>query len=218
MKFSPNNFYIGIIDLFAIILPGCIVSLTVYYFYHLEVNNSLKSTGQSEFLSAFILLFSSYIFGHIISQLSAYLDKWVYDRFKDKIYKNQTLLNLVKQIRTEIYGNSSEDLKLVSSYEWTEMKLHKELPQAVQEAERYVADSKFFRSLLLILFILTIPLLIIGKYLLALICFLISGFSLVRYFHKRQKATKTLYKGIIFMEKLNNPQKKVISEVVFNEE
>ena len=203
MNFSPNNFYIGVIDLFAIILPGSIVALALYYYNHDQADVFLRTTGQSDFFSAFVLLFASYLFGHIISQASAYLDKYLYDKVKDKIYKNQSLLNHVKKVRTDVYRNTPEDLNLVSTYEWAQLKLQKELPLVVQEAERYIADSKFFRSLLLILFVFGFILFFNKNYSLSVSCFLIAGFSLIRYFHKRQKAVKTLYKGIVFIEMLN---------------
>ncbi len=171
MNFSPNNFYIGIIDLFAILLPGCIVSLTIYYFYHNPADVFLQATGNSGFFSGFVLLFSSYLFGHIVSQLSAYLDKYLYDKFKDKIYRDTSLLNQVKKIRTDKYSNTAEEMKLVSSFEWAQMKLQKELPDAVQEAERYTADSKFFRGLLLILFVLSFILLFNKSFYVSASCF-----------------------------------------------
>lgn len=208
MKFSPNNFYIGIIDLFAIFLPGSLVALTLYYYKHAQAEAFLRTSGQSDFFSGFVLLFASYLFGHIISQASAYLDKYLYDKVKDKLYKNQTLLNQVKKVRTDVYHNTPEDMNLVSTYEWAELKLQKELPQVVQEAERYIADSKFFRSLLLILFVLGFILLFNKNYSLSVSCFLIAAFSLIRYFHKRQKAVKTLYKGIVFIEMLDNNEEK----------
>ena len=84
------------------------------------------------------------------------------------------------------------------------LKLQKELPEVVQEAERYTADSKFFRGLFLILIALTFVLLYNKSFGLSSICFFIGIFSLIRYFHKRQKAVNTLYKGIVFLEKLDN--------------
>jgi hypothetical protein len=214
MNFSPNNFYIGIIDLFAILLPGCIVSISFYFLYHTSIDAFLQTNGNSGYISAFILLFSSYFFGHVVSQVSAYLDKYLYDNFKDTVYKDQSLLNQVKEIRTKKYRNTNEDTQLISTFEWSQMKLQKELPEVAQEAERYTADSKFFRSLFLILVLLGIILLFYQHSPQSLGCFLVAAFAMVRYFHKRQKAVKTMYKGVIFIERLNQEQTKIWEQTV----
>lgn len=156
-----------------------------------------------------MLLFSAYLFGHIISQVSAYLDDYVYDRLKDKVYKDQKCVNKVKEIRENRYGNKMTPV-YVSTFNWSVFKLQKEYPEAADEVERYMADSKFFRSLFVIMMVLGCVFLFqpgIGLTV-KLACFALAAFSMVRYFKKRRKSTETAYKYIIFSEELNTPKDK----------
>lgn len=205
MSFNPNNFYIGVIDLFAILLPGAIAALAIYFHYNVGIDAFLNLTGQQGFFSSFLLLFASYLFGHIISQASAYLDK-LYDNLRKKKNETDTRLNLVKSIRRENYGNSEKDLSTVNTYDWSVYKLQQQAPNAAGEVERYTADSKFFRGLVLIASAIFIVFLGKGAWLLAVLSVLIALFSWVRYVRKRDKAKTTAYQYVIFLERLHVKQ------------
>lgn len=207
MKFSPSNFYIGIVDLFAILLPGAMVSLIIYHTDWLGIKSWLVFPEENNaFYVSFLFLLAAYLVGHIVSQISAYLDKWVYDKLNGKLVyheeKHLRNLELVKTIRKEVYQDYTEGNHL-SNFEWSVNKLLKELPEVVDEIERYMADSKFFRSLVLIFPLLAIILWSQSKSSLGWLCLAIAAFSAIRYFHKKRKATETSYKGVIFLEQLN---------------
>lgn len=154
MNFKPSNLYISLIDLFAILLPGAISSLAIYHFYKIAIDGFLiEGNNNKEFFNGFVLLFASYLFGHIISQVSAYLDEWVYDRFKEKVFKDHKCVEKVMEIRKTRYGNEMNPV-YVNTYKWSVFKLQKEYPDASAEVERYMADSKFFRGLFVILLVL----------------------------------------------------------------
>jgi hypothetical protein len=208
--FKPSTFYISLIDLFAILLPGAIAALVIYHFNRLAIDGFLDvGKDNTAFYSSFVLLFSAYLFGHIISQVSAYLDDYVYDRLKDKVYKDQKRVNKVKEIRENRYGNKMTPA-YVNTFNWSVFKLQKEYPEAADEVERYMADSKFFRSLFVIMMVLGCVFLFqsgIGLTV-KLSCFALAAFSMVRYFKKRRKSTETAYQYIIFSEELNTPKDK----------
>lgn len=207
MDFRHSNLYISLVDLFAILLPGAISSLVIYHFNRQTIDALLEvNQGSSNFLSIFILLLSSYLIGHIISQISAYMDEWVYDSFKDKVYKDKTCLGkAINNIREDLYGN---DIKVnyVNTYKWSVFKLQKEYPDAAVEVERYMGDSKFFRGLFVVMLVLGIVFYFQHNvsYKVPIACFLLSVFSLIRYFTKRRKSTELAFQYIIFNEKLNN--------------
>ncbi|KAA3637482.1 MAG: hypothetical protein DWQ02_06695 [Bacteroidetes bacterium] len=211
MNFKPNNFYIGIIDLFAIILPGAIATLVIYPFWQKEIDLFLESSGNKDFYSAFRLILSSYLLVHIISQISSYLDRSVYDRLKNNRFKNDSRLNAVKEIRKASYNHNLKN-SLLNTFSWANFKLIKELPLAAEEIERYTADSKFFRGLFVILFLLIFVFAQKGNWGMSVVCFLLAAFSMVRYFRKRRKATETAYKYVIFLEKLNKKKIKPTSQ------
>jgi hypothetical protein len=82
MKFEPETLFIGIIDLFSIILPGAIATAL------------LRGTAESiPFLAVFlkysgetaqwvVFLFASYLLGHFIFMFGSFLDEFVYDRLR----------------------------------------------------------------------------------------------------------------------------------------
>jgi hypothetical protein len=81
----------------------------------------------------------------------------------------------------------------VNTFNWSVFKLQKEYPEAADEVERYMADSKFFRSLFVIMMVLGCVFLFqsgIGLTV-KLACFALAAFSMVRYFNKRRKSTET---------------------------
>lgn len=207
MNFKPSNFYIGIIDLFAILLPGAIVSLIIYYMDWLGIKSWLIfPKDNNAFYTVFLFLLSAYLIGHIVSQLSSYLDKWVYGKMNGKwVYhkeKHRQNLESVKKIRREIYKDRSGTNHL-NNFEWSKNKLLLELPPVIDEIDRYLADSKFFRSLILIFPLLAGVLWYQKQSLFGWICIALMAFSAVRYFHKKRKATETAYKGVVFLEKLH---------------
>jgi hypothetical protein len=208
--FKPSTFYISLIDLFAILLPGAIAALVIYHFNRSAIDSFLDvGKDNTAFFSGFVLLFSAYLFGHIISQVSAYLDDFVYDPLKDKVYKDQKRVTKVKEIRENRYGNEMTPV-FVNTYKWSVFKLQKEYPEAAVEVERYMADSKFFRSLFVIMMALCFVFLFRSGIVstATITCFALAGFSMVRYFDKRRKSTETAYQYIIFSEELNTPKDK----------
>ena len=134
-----------------------------------------------------------------------YLDDWVYDPLRDKVYKDQKCVKKAMEIRERLYGNEMAT-QYVNTYKWSVFKLQKEYPDAAAEVERYIADSKFFRGLFVVMLVLGIVFLFqpnVGSQV-SVACFLLSAFSMIRYFRKRRKSTETAYQYIIFNEELNN--------------
>ena len=150
-SFNPSNFYISVIDLFAILLPGLLVTLVLYHLFQGEIDTFFASIHKDHrnFLLGFALLFSSYLFGHIISQISAYLDEWIYDNFRKALYSDAKV-DRVMAIRSNFYDNDLDTI-YVNTYQWSMYKLKMEYPEAASEVDRYMADSKFFRSLFVVL-------------------------------------------------------------------
>jgi len=209
MNFNPNNFYIGIIDLFAIFLPGAIVTFSLYYFFQVETEQVLCTFGDNtEFVSVMTFFISSYLFGHIVFRIGSYLDDYIYDPLKKKklLAKDQRALEQVKDIRRTTYHNSDQDLDVVNTFEWSYFRVARISNDAISEIDRYLADSKFFRGLIIVM-LFEIPFLLNkGFWIVVIISGLVMIFSLFQYFEKRTEATKTLYKYVIYYEK--HPDKK----------
>lgn len=180
--------------------------MVIYHFFHANIDDFMNTSENGQaFLPGFSLLFSSYLIGHIISQISAYLDEWVYDPLKEIVYKDHKHIDKILEIRKEHYQNELNPV-YVNGYKWSLYKLQKEYPEAIVEIDRYMADSKFFRSLFVVQFFLVVIFLFLPEIDIWLesILVLLTAFSMIRYFKKRRKATQTAYQYIIFSEELNH--------------
>jgi len=221
MNFKPSTFHIGIIDLFAILLPGAILSIMLYQM-DVEVLQSSTPSGRSiglktwvnelyttsSFLASFVFLLSSYVLGHFLVVLgSLVLDK-LYDKlngvyiFKKEKYRRN--LNSIKKIREQLYRDYSLG-DYLSNFEWSKYKLYQDNPSIIAEIEKHQAHSKFFRSLVLILPVISIALSIHGNLALGVFTAVLMIFAFYRYVERKRKSTETAYKNIVLNEYLLDP-------------
>jgi hypothetical protein len=195
MNFKSSNFYIGTVDLFATLLPGAIAALIIIYVFEVEPASSLPA-GYETIFPVLLFLLAAYLLGHVVHQSSAYLFDWLYDALQDRTYRKRNRLDLVRCLRGELYPIEQAE-KIVNNFDWARTRLLKELPAAISEIERYQADSKFFRSLILILLVLAGLLWAEGLYNWFALSLFIAAFSIVRFFDQRHRATETAYKYVI---------------------
>src|SRR5574338_702172 len=79
MSFEPQKLFIGLVDFFSIFLPG---ALLVYLGKNwgarvvLDYRNDFSIDSAQTFI---VFLFASYLLGHLIFLLGAFLDEWIYD-------------------------------------------------------------------------------------------------------------------------------------------
>jgi hypothetical protein len=198
MATKPADFFIGVVDFFAIILPGALLS---YMALHaLKQHGSglmlLVPEGTAPGWVAFAL--SAYLLGHFASLIGAF--------FLDPLYK----LSYVRwHARTgdQIYGHAGK-LKAkelgandVTTYKWARMSIRLRNASAMQEIDRLEADSKFFRSVTIVLLIS--PCIITsyrgtfwGVSLWALLVLL----AFLRFANLRWKAAEAAYVAIVALE------------------
>jgi ADP-ribose pyrophosphatase YjhB (NUDIX family) len=227
MNFEPQKLFIGLIDFFAILLPG---ALLTYYLEDCCADYVLREPYQymegAAGWAAF--LFSSYLLGHFLFLLGAVVfDEHVYDRIRDatpdrlipRLAKGKALpwrftrwlarqlmksrsdhavkqAALIKEHYLEPLGAASA----INAFQWSKARLALEKPEALATVQRFEADSKFFRSLVVVLVIL-ILLASFGQEW----WFVAVGLPLVvlafwRYVDQRVKSTDQAYWFIITLE------------------
>lgn len=94
MNFEPQKFFIGLVDFFAIIMPGAVLA-------YLLKNGAPALTGPWQldtFERAAVFLFASYLLGHLISLLGSPLDEKIYQPLRDCTDFGQTR-HLAKEVR-----------------------------------------------------------------------------------------------------------------------
>jgi len=148
---KANELYLSIVDLFAIILPGAIIAFAVKQGFDGQGLNGLSLPGAEGWA---VFLAASYVIGHLVSAIGSLL--------LDKIY--DTGYKLLKQhseyFRIRIRAKDVVQSTLKSFYsekdnalEWAGIFARLASPAASTEIDRLEADSKFFRSLCVVLIV-----------------------------------------------------------------
>lgn len=163
MDYKPSDFFIGVIDFFAVLVPGAIVVAVADPHippFLLGPKGILpRMTGGAERWIAF--LFAAYLAGHMLFLLGAVLDNAFYDAFRRALVptSKDTLFQSLRTLRTESVNVSEKE---INTFQWARMGLRLSAPDALDEVERYEADSKFFRSLSIAVFGLLLVFLVVA--------------------------------------------------------
>ncbi|MDH4063963.1 MAG: NUDIX domain-containing protein [Acidobacteriota bacterium] len=223
--FEPQKFFVGLIDFFSVLLPGAIF---VYVIKDVAgpriLGAGYPAAADAQGLAVFLV--SSYLAGHFIFLAGAWLDE-VYDIARratldrcvvDLAWRGRlqpswrrALLWLVFRSEQDAavtkasaikaaYLNPLDATSAVNTFQWAKLHLAAELPEALGVVQRFEADSKFFRSLVVVL--LALPVAAPGlrrPEALAGIA-LLTWLALWRYAEQRLKATNQAYWTVIALE------------------
>jgi hypothetical protein len=145
---KTSELYLGIVDLFAVILPGAIITFIVERGFALDSRYEWLRGGQGWA----VFLATSYIVGHLVSAIGGLLLDKVYDTgyklskkhsgyFRIRIRARDVVQNVLKSFYSE------KD----NAMEWAGIIARLGSAPASAEIDRLEADSKFFRSLTTVL-------------------------------------------------------------------
>jgi ADP-ribose pyrophosphatase YjhB (NUDIX family) len=217
MGFEPQKFFIGLMDFFSILLPGALLTYLMQDELTLLVLGERALSSEQGWL---IFLFSSYLLGHFIFLIgSGLLDDYVYDPVRSGTY-DQQIGELAKgnplsprwarwvaryafrsgvnrpvaeATRIKIRSLDADAAKAINTFQWCKAKLTLEHPEALATVQRFEADSKFFRSLVVVLCFLVPWSLYNGRIALAQFALVTLALALWRYKDQRLKATNQAY-------------------------
>lgn len=240
---KPSEFYVGVIDLFAVLLPGAVVAFVLRaLLYWLPEDSVFRDlTALDSTAGGFAFLLAAYLLGHILFSLSSRLDQ-LYDaargpRGKDPLYEGVARLRKKLEDRIEealpglgkpaergpgaagAWWVSALSVLLVRS--WREEPprdgdhamntfktamafLQLRHPASLVEVRRLEADSKFFRSVVLVAAFLGIGLAVqvvarLGRgpvfveAVSVVVLVLLARLSFARYCEQRKKAVELAY-------------------------
>lgn len=229
MNFEPQKFFIGLVDFFSILMPGALLTYLGkdWAAGELGLKNGYPLQGAE---AGTVFLFASYLLGHFAFLLSSALDDLVYDRIRGwtdwgqickRLANNKSLSvswkrslatsswlfdknadNAVIQAQRikarALHGLAAGDA--INAFQWCKARLTKDLPEGVLAVQRYEADSKFFRSFVVVLGVLAIFYLLRCEWPQAGICILGIAPALWRYIDQRFKATQQAYWFVITLD------------------
>ena len=192
---KPADIFINIVDFFAIIIPGGVLSYTIYHNYTITLDNIIQLRGYEYWVAFF---FFSFFLGHIFSFIAEKIDKLWSSNFW--ISSNEGLWNTVINIRNRI-GKIS-DSNEISIYQWCRSILIIVSPEATADINRIVASADFFRNLYVVFPIAALLSFISFNYILGIL-FVVLIFPCLYFSHVgRHKLHKRICNHVIVLDAL----------------
>lgn len=198
-EYKPSDFFIGIIDFFAVLLPGAIFCFIFRDFAQNRIFGPVLPhlNGDPQNWIAFVL--SAYLFGHFLLSFGARLDP-LYDKiFLPYMRRKGDELKLRAYTLVKRHPEAKYDL-----LKWATAFVRIHSATAAADIDRLDAESKFFRSMVIVLIVLMTSLhadwrLWVGW----------SGILLLtlwRYANQRWKRTELTYRYFIILSGLHGSQ------------
>jgi ADP-ribose pyrophosphatase YjhB (NUDIX family) len=222
MDFEPQKVFVGLVDFFSILMPGGFLSYLSrpWIARHILGETKFQWTGAEGWM---IFLFCSYLLGHFIFLLGSMLDQRVYDPFRRLAYWGQVdclaegkhlskrrLLRAVAE--SKLFFSKSADKAViqaerikarafdtisaneaVNAFQWCKAILSIHHPEGLVAVERLEADSKFFRSFVIVALFLFIFYGVHLRLELVSVYFAMLVLALWRYIDQRSKASQRAY-------------------------
>jgi len=231
MDFDPKKFFIGVIDFFSVLLPGALFTYELMDDIGPQfLGERYKLLEGTAAWVAF--LFGSYVFGHFIFLLgAAFLDRLLYDRIRNATTGREIerladgkvppsiltrfLARLLIKKESDEAQTRAIDIKKhyinpvgsnsgINTFQWSKARLVLENhAEAMATVLRFEADSKFFRSFAVVIFLLLVWKTSKQEYSFALGSIPFLGLALWRYIDQRLKATDQSYWYVITLEAAN---------------
>jgi len=197
-----GDFYVGVIELFAVLLPGGFLMAALVLVVPPSYGaffRPLLTTG-AEQSAAFV--FCAYALGALIFLPASKLDNLLYDPYRRRKWPKaqDRAYALATALRGRVFPGPTEADDPMNTFAWCQALLLLHAPAAFTEIQRFEAESKFFRSL-----IIALPLsgLLAGfraQWLELPLALILAGLCFLRYAERRHKSTEWAYRYAIALQ------------------
>jgi hypothetical protein len=217
---KPGDFLLGVLDFFAILLPGSLATWLVTQYIPPKALRDALSFGLGDgtanpdsFVLAAAFLLSSYLLGHFVFMAGAQLDP-VYDRWRkrakpeaaDKPFRAAS--DLQKELTKDLVGGGFTTLK------WARAYVQINAPAARVEIDRLEADSKFFRSLVVVSALAAAHFLLREQSPVAgVVALVMARLSYQRYREQRWKTTELSYGTAVILHATRPPGEEATASI-----
>lgn len=217
---KPSDVFVGVIAFFSVLLPGALLTGTLLIAVGPALDPRVPRLFSSQAAQAVAFFTVAYTLGHLLFGLAAFVDGTVYDRYRlirwpksgDLAYLEASIL------RAEYMGRCEQGgAEPIRTFNWAKALLRLRAPNALADVERYEADSKFFRSLIIALPLCAILLVAGGGYsrggvaMMLAAALVLSLLSFHRYADRRYKSAQWSYYYAIVLQ-LGAPAAAVIAD------
>lgn len=208
MKFDPGSFYLGVVDFFSIMLPGGVLAWFLSGPLQGNVFGTLFPAIPAGTAGWVIFLFAAYLLGHIVFLLGSYLDN-VYDPVRKLVWPEKTDFAYQQADGIKRAHLGADAARAINTYQWARATLTLNHPAGLAEVARLEADSKFFRSLVIVLVILLVATLANGGpgtgAVFPVLLGVFAVLSYWRYTERRYKSTEQAYRFMIVLAGEDGP-------------
>ena len=195
---KPGEFFVGILDFFAILLPGAIATaILAPRFAHLVVGPLFElPAGDVAHWGAFLAC--AYFLGHLLFLVGSFIDP-LYNRLRERFvpYGNESAYQRARDIRDRFID--PVEAKALNTFQWSLAMLVASSPVAAEDIRRLEADSKFFRSMIVVCLLAAAVLFVEGHALQGWVALLLVPPCFGRYYSRRLKSTTQAYLYVITM-------------------
>ncbi len=226
---KPADFFIGVVDFFAVLLPGAVLVYLLQPRVVAGIPSSWLPAAPAQGWVAFLVL--AYIAGHLLHAIGSWLlDPYVYGKLylprwrsshvraasliskiasADRRGDKQTAATLMTGLRED--GNAAETLLArvyltteanaqgTNYYDWCLSDVRVHSPAGSAEVDRLQADSKFFRSMVFVFLVAALISLGQAPVWVPAGAATLTLFALWRYCELRWTATKRVYEYYLLL-------------------
>ena len=198
---KPSEFYIGVLDFFAILLPGAIVTAILVPVYGDFIVWPLIAPLNGDTGKWVTFLIFAYFAGHLIFLLGSYID-YLYNVLRERFnpYGNESAFRCATRIRDSLVDESEQ--KALNTFQWSRSVLISICPMAAEDVHRLEADSKFFRSLLVVCMLASLAFFFGDRPIEGWVASILVAPCFARYYERRLKSTTQAYMHIVTLFRL----------------
>lgn len=189
-----EKFNLGLLDLLSILLPGGLLVGLVWQSGWVSDWPLFQEIPEG-WAAGSVVAASSYVLGHFVHMVASYLDDLVFAKVKGMKWPDETLVNLVIQIKDREIGEI--DRKYFNAFKWSLAYLMLHQPLLYQAVEKHIAESKFFRSFAVVLLFAGVWALAKGMWVEGVLSLFLTVLSMIRYITQRQKSLDSAYQYVI---------------------
>jgi type IV secretory pathway TrbD component len=198
---KPSEFFVGVIDFFAILLPGAIATAVLAPRVGPALLGPLFAAPKSDAESWAMFGVSAYFLGHLIFLVGSYIDP-LYNavRQRREPYDNESAFSAAERVRDALVD--AAERKALNPFQWSRSVLLAVCPAAAEDVHRLEADSKFFRSLLVVCLLAAAVLVGSDRPAAALVACALVVPCFARYYERRLKSTTQAYQHVVTLYRL----------------
>lgn len=219
---KPNDFYLGIIHFFAVLVPGSIASALLGQKLHYEFISMFSVVLRHQAAAWIAFLVCSYFLGHLIFLIGSWLDmsheslrKSLHDYCVNhtsllakgvngilKLKTNQAAYDGLETIRKAFLEDDKTGA--MNPIQWGKAVLLVKQPAALDEVNQLEADSKFFRSMVVVCVMAGALFFCSANYYCAVLSLLVATLCYIRYAERRIKSDSQTAFYIITMASIGS--------------